>query len=114
MNKAWPILIVILAAVLAGCASNKEYVAPDNPDVQECISSCSSVRTQCRAQAQDTYKICRNNYEFEEQRYNYCVRTGNKACMKPPRCPPPETRHCTNRYDGCYQSCGGEIRVGDS
>ena len=105
--------VAVLTVVVSGCSSavKKEYVASDNPDVNECFSSCKSVRLQCRARGQDQYKICRSNHDLLVGRYNQCVRTGSKVCQRPPSCPPPETRHCTSMYDGCYQGCGGVIRT---
>jgi hypothetical protein len=105
--------LLIVATLLVACgAAKKEYVAPDNPDAESCISSCGTIRTQCRAMAQDRYKVCRDNYEFQDRLYANCVRSGNLACQKPPRCPPPETRGCSAQYDGCFQSCGGTIKSG--
>lgn len=105
--------IAIILAVLFGCTSapKKEYVAPEDPSVQECIGDCQSNKTQCAAYAHDQYRRCRHDYEYRERVYRDCVARGGTFCIKPESCKPPRTSYCQDQYDGCYQACGGIIRT---
>jgi hypothetical protein len=105
------VLTLILALGGCGTAANKQYVVPENEDIQECVSSCRQTKLDCRARGLDQRKACTTEYEYQKRDYEYCVRSGNKACFVPASCPMPDSRPCTRQYDGCFQACGGEIHT---
>ena len=99
------------ALFLAACSStgSRQYIQPEGAIADDCISSCNVVRTRCRANAQDMYRRCRQEYEYRKQQHDYCVSQGGTFCMQPERCTPSRTQHCQDQYDGCFQQCGGII-----
>ncbi|MEM9302568.1 MAG: hypothetical protein AAGE01_10680 [Pseudomonadota bacterium] len=108
-------IVFVLAAMifLAGCAGgsggSKQYIKPDGPVADDCISQCNVVRTRCRTQFQDQYRACRQQYEYLKQQHDYCVSQGGTWCQQPERCKPARTQVCQDQYDGCFQQCGGII-----
>ena len=107
------ILLMLLA--LVGCSSvpKKTYVEPEDELVQACIRQCNVGKTQCRANGQEAYKRCRNNYEWREREFQFCRAQGGGFCMKPERCKPADVSHCTQGYDACFSDCGGRIEIED-
>ena len=104
--------LFLTTLVACGSAPRKQYIDPEEPAAQECVTECGVMRTRCRAQAYDYYEMCRREYEWRERQHAACVRQGGTFCIKPERCRPPQTEICTNQYDGCYQACGGIIETG--
>ena len=111
MRKLFTAALAATVLVLAACSStgSREYIEPEGPIADDCISSCKAVRTRCRAQAQDMYKRCRQEYDYRRQQHDYCVAQGGSWCIAPEPCRPSRTQHCQDQYDGCFQQCGGII-----
>ena len=111
MRKLFRTVLVAITVFLAACAStnSKQYIEPEGAIADDCISSCNAVRTRCRAQSQDMYRRCRQEYDYRKRQHDYCVAQGGTFCIAPEPCRPFRTEHCQDQYDGCFQQCGGII-----
>lgn len=107
------LLIVLMVVMATACASSarKHYIEPEDEVARQCIDECGSERTRCLARAQDIYRQCNAEYEYQERVFRACHQRDLKFCLKPERCPLPERQHCTDYYDSCFRSCGGYIET---
>ena len=105
-------MLVVLVLSMAGCSSapKKEYIEPDDPEIDACIRQCNVVKVQCRDRARENYDWCRRNYEYKRTEYQRCVAATGKFCIAPRPCPGLEVKACIVQYDDCFEGCGGIIR----
>ncbi len=82
-------LAIAFSVLLGGCAKEYVYTPP-----------ATAVGRQCVAHCERSHAVCQR-------------RTGTPAHVHPPkrRYRSAATRACGNVFRGCYQHCGGTVRV---
>jgi len=105
-GRGW--IVIIWCLLSAGCAMYRtEYIyqPPQAPEAQACLGQCQTLQLQCD-QMQD---MKREHCEYREQLdVEDCA--GDKDCERGARrdCYFGH-RECDERYDTCFQACGGTI-----
>jgi hypothetical protein len=111
-KRCWLFALFAVVLSLAACSSapKKQYIEPDDPEIDACIRQCNVVKVDCRDTARERYDWCRTQYEYKRAEYQRCVASGGKLCFAPTPCPGLQVKACTQQYDDCFQGCGGIIR----
>ena len=58
---------------------------------------------------QRAYRYCRQQYRQQEYYYKECQRRRAGFCTRPQTCQSPNTTVCTERFNQCFEFCGGAI-----
>ena len=110
-SMRWSLLI--LSAVLAGCAGSKRYVEPAaSGETAQCLLQCEEIRSDCRQEALEEHQKCEALFNYHYREWRACVyQRGERACasLKPFGCSAPRYGTCTGHYDRCFVGCGGRI-----
>ena len=114
--------IGVLAAVLGllnACAPMTEtrytFLPPEAPEGLACVTRCSTVNSQCLAQAEKTAEADRVDCEeAARQDHDICLMRspsgdGREACEISDCRRVTDTTACDGPYRACFQDCGGFI-----
>lgn len=101
-------LTVMLCACGASTPKKQMIPPPDTPEASACLAECNSARGQCRRIFQEQYTYCKRQFDLADRQYEYCKRGGG-VCVRPKMCTPPDKAICTDQYEGCFTTCGGQI-----
>lgn len=81
---------------LVGCSAKYEtfyeYNAPQNDDVQNCVSYCKISLERCQKYCPKSLGLCSNSHETL-----YMTQCEERPC------------ECDKDYRACYQMCGGKV-----
>jgi hypothetical protein len=110
------LLLLACFVFLNGCSvpATKTYEPPTDWQAKQCLEYCVSERMACRALVQKNLDACKDAYQAELQRYEYCRVYRVYGCRRPREaCSAPQFNRCTDGYDVCFVGCGGKIRAPD-
>ena len=108
----WSGILIVLLFSITACSSvpKKDYIQPDDPEIDECVSQCNVVKVQCRDRARESYDWCTRDYQYKRAEHQRCVASKGVFCIAPRACPGLEIKGCVVQYDDCFEGCGGTIR----
>jgi hypothetical protein len=124
-KRALQTITVILFASLAACETGPQYrtdtsyIAPPTTQGATCVASCETTEQICRGREDDyaraEYPLC---MQRAKETYETCIngpfpvgcdvprQNAEYACD---RNASPSYNSCTQSFNACYQSCGGEV-----
>ena len=100
--------------LLIGCSTpaTKTYEQPTDWQARQCLEYCVSDRLACRMLVQKNLDACKDAYQAELRRYEYCRVYRVYGCRRPHEaCSAPQFNRCTDGYDVCFVGCGGKIQL---
>ena len=117
-------LITLCAMLCTACApvyrTKYQYSPPRSEQAHECVQRCESLRLECESNLQHDYHMCERR---KQDAYDNCVASqhyqknektgamecvGNCSCIRY-GCGSPNLESCTERFNGCYSMCGGQV-----
>ncbi len=122
MNKLY--VLFLMCIVITSCTPVIQtfytYTPPESFEGKKCVNDCMPIKQQCESnliveqqsclnRAQSALHLCEARKVY---RYNY--KKGRTECVQncycsAPSCPNPDTTLCDQRYNRCYENCGGEV-----
>lgn len=103
--------------LLAGCVTQYTYTPPATPQGQQCVSRCSHLQQDCKAQEDERVSVEKPQCEHDaDVEYMACLKYAKtekdkESCYRSSCYISPNYYACESDFRQCFQVCGGTVGI---